>query len=123
METTSGRFSTNMWTDDYYFLPPCTYNTFTYTSAKFGQQPKRKRYLFKDLSKKRTDRTFVFDIYFVSKMYVTEQFWSYTFLAYIAECGGFVGLFLGFSILQIEDVFQYISNKSKTCINFKRLLK
>jgi len=42
MEATSRRFSTNMWTDDYYFLPPCTYNTYTYTLKKFGQQPKKK---------------------------------------------------------------------------------
>ena len=37
-------------------------------------------------------------------MKVSEQFWAYTFLAYIAECGGFVGLFLGYSLLQIEDL-------------------
>ena len=37
-------------------------------------------------------------------MQVSEQFWAYTFLAYIAECGGFVGLFLGYSLLQIEDL-------------------
>ena len=40
-------------------------------------------------------------IYFNSKMVVAEQFWAYGFLAYIAEMGGFVGLFLGYSVLQI----------------------
>ena len=35
-------------------------------------------------------------------MVVTEQFWSYGFMSYIAETGGFVGLFLGFSLLQLE---------------------
>ena len=38
--------------------------------------------------------------YFNSKMVVTEHFLAYGFLAYIAEMGGFVGLFLGYSVLQ-----------------------
>ena len=42
-------------------------------------------------------------IYFKSKMVVTEQFWSYGFLTYVAENGGFVGLFLGYSVLQLKE--------------------
>lgn len=42
-------------------------------------------------------------------MVVTEQFWSYGFMSYIAETGGFVGLFLGFSLLQLEEVLLYLS--------------
>jgi hypothetical protein len=41
-------------------------------------------------------------------MVVTEQFWAYGFLTYIAETGGFVGLFLGYSALQLKDVFPYM---------------
>ena len=26
----TGLFATNMWKNDYYFLPPCTYNTYSY---------------------------------------------------------------------------------------------
>ena len=44
-------------------------------------------------------------------MQVSEQFWAYTFLAYIAECGGFVGLFLGYSLLQIEDLLNFCRKK------------
>ena len=42
-------------------------------------------------------------IYFKSKMVVTEQFWSYGFLTYVAENGGFVGLFLGYSVLHLKE--------------------
>ena len=44
-------------------------------------------------------------------MTVTEQFWSYGFMAYIAENGGFVGLFLGYSLLQLEELITFCSNK------------
>ena len=42
-------------------------------------------------------------------MIVTEQFWAYGFMSYIAETGGFVGLFLGCSLLQLELVLLYFS--------------
>ena len=42
-------------------------------------------------------------------MIVTEQFWAYGFMSYIAETGGFVGLFLGCSLLQLELVVLYCS--------------
>ena len=41
-------------------------------------------------------------------MDVTEQFWVYNFLAYVAENGGFVGLFLGYSVLQLKDILYYV---------------
>ena len=44
-------------------------------------------------------------------MTVTEQFWSYGFMAYIAENGGFVGLFLGYSLLQLEELIAFCSTK------------
>ena len=46
-------------------------------------------------------------LYFKSKMEVTEQYWVYGFMAYVAENGGFVGLFLGYSILQLNDIISY----------------
>ena len=45
-----------------------------------------------------------------SKMVVTEQFWAYGFLSYIAETGGFVGLFLGYSVLNLRDLFPLLVN-------------
>ena len=36
---------------------------------------------------------------------VTESHWLYTGLSMIAEIGGYVGLFLGVSIIQINHVF------------------
>ena len=46
-----------------------------------------------------------------SKMRITEQFWSYELLAFVAETGGFVGLFLGFSILDIRIVVELFCRK------------
>ena len=56
-------------------------------------------------------------VYFVQKMAVTEQFYSYGFMSYIAECGGFVGLFLGFSLLQLEQLFIYLELKGRSIGN------
>ena len=44
-------------------------------------------------------------------MRVTEQFWSYGILAFVAETGGFVGLFLGFSILDMRIVIELFCRK------------
>ena len=50
-------------------------------------------------------------LFFNSKMVVTEQFWSYGFMSYIAETGGFVGLFLGYSLLQLELLLIFCSKR------------
>ena len=52
-----------------------------------------------------------FSLFFNSKMTVTKQFWSYGFMAYIAENGGFVGLFLGYSLLKFEELIIFCFNK------------
>ena len=49
-------------------------------------------------------------------MIVTEQFWAYGFMSYIAETGGFVGLFLGCSLLQLELVLLYFSKHFPTTL-------
>ena len=67
---------------------------------------KKERYLFEE--KLSDSRLSYFTIYFKSKMVVTEQLWVYSFLAYVAENGGFVGLFLGYSVLQLRDFINYI---------------
>ena len=105
MMTETGRFSTIMWMKDYYFMPPCSYNTFAFTKTDFGTSKERTIFVGSTLKMQSTKTDFM-QLYFVSKMFVTEQFWAYTFLAYIAECGGFVGLFLGYSVLQIGDFFK-----------------
>ena len=47
-------------------------------------------------------------IFFKSKMTVSEQLLSYGFLSYIAENGGFIGLFLGYPVLQLRDIIAYV---------------
>ena len=63
------------------------------------------------------DQTDKLYITFMSKMEVTEQFWSYGLLAYIAECGGFVGLFLGYSLMQLKDVMIFLGKPLKSSFN------
>ena len=65
-----------------------------------------KRYLMK--GKSNTDHVENLYLYFKSKMVVTEQYWVYGFMAYVAENGGFVGLFLGYSVLQLHDMIGYL---------------
>ena len=52
---------------------------------------------------------------FVSEMNVEEQYWTYTFMSYIAENGGFVGLFLGYSVLSFSDFISSFLNNFKSC--------
>ena len=56
---------------------------------------------------RKNDRARELEIMFTSRMIVTEQFWGYGFMAYVAETGGFVGLFLGWSLLQTEHIIIY----------------
>ena len=68
----------------------------------------REFYLDESSGKKIRTRTDEMKIVFTSKMTVSEQFFSYGFLSYIAENGGFVGLFLGYSVLQLRDLIHVI---------------
>ena len=53
------------------------------------------------------------DLYFISRMTVSKQYWSHEFMAYIAENGGFVGLFLGYSVLHFRDAVEHVYKKIK----------
>ena len=46
---------------------------------------------------------------FNKKIQETVAYYSYDDLSFIAEIGGYVGLFLGASIYQIADLFQFIT--------------
>ena len=48
---------------------------------------------------------------FISKMAVSKQYWYYEFMAFIAENGVFVGLFLGYSVLQFRDAVGHVCKK------------
>ena len=45
---------------------------------------------------------------FESKIESTTAYYQYPMLSLIAEIGGYVGLFLGFSVYQIAEVFDFI---------------
>ena len=46
---------------------------------------------------------------FNKKVQETVSYYSYDDLSFIAEIGGYVGLFLGASIYQTADLFQFIT--------------
>ena len=60
---------------------------------------------------KKKDKAEKLEILFTSEMVVAEQVWEYGFMAYIAETGGFVGLFLGWSLLQMEELIVFCLNR------------
>ena len=115
--------SSNLWRSDYYFMPPCTtfkyhidiisetngwvekYITVVYVeSTHCFCRKKRDDLYFTSEMVKRTDRTEQLQILFSSQMVVSEQVWSYGFMDFIAETGGIVGLFLGWSLLQMKEI-------------------
>ena len=55
---------------------------------------------------KKLDRTQQLSVFLESGMVVREQFWEYGVMAYVAQTGGFVFLFLGWSFLQLGDLVQ-----------------
>ena len=59
----------------------------------------------------------ILQIIFLGKLDIEEQYTAYTLLAFLAEVGGFVGLFLGLSILDLTntmiDVFADITSMSQ----------
>ena len=73
------------------------------------------RYLSSN-GKKTTDSASDLKISLISNMDVTERFWSYGFVEWIAECGGFGGLFLGYSFSQIGDFIEFVSGIYKKYI-------
>ena len=51
------------------------------------------------------------EIAFPSQVKVITTYPTYTFLSLIAEVGGYVGLFLGVSILDLKRIINYIYEK------------
>ena len=47
------------------------------------------------------------------KVLVEREVASYSFLSLVADCGGLLGLFMGFNFLMIFDLFVEIYNKIK----------
>ena len=83
ISTSAGTFGTSMWKETYFMRPPCTYNTFSFVENVYSRPSAKYLWLsHKDIKegKKNKDYTKLLLIYFYSKMEVTEQFWSYTFV-------------------------------------------
>ena len=48
------------------------------------------------------------------KILVEREVPSYSFLSFVADCGGLLGLFIGFNFLMIFDLFVMIYQKIKS---------
>ena len=48
---------------------------------------------------------------FYTNIKKTKEFYLYTPLSLVAEVGGYIGLFLGVSIYQLTDLFNYLFSK------------
>ena len=51
------------------------------------------------------------EMYFEEYIQEIVNYYSYDSLSFIAEIGGYVGLFLGYSILQITELFSFLIRK------------
>ena len=56
------------------------------------------------------EELFILKLGFQKFIKVTNAYYSYQGLELIAEFGGYVGLFLGVSIVSLKDVFKYLIN-------------
>ena len=53
---------------------------------------------------------------------VTRSFFAYTPLAFFAEIGGYLGLFIGYSLVSVADIFSLILEQLKSLIHQKVLI-
>ena len=80
-----------LWAENTFFNPPCAYHKYDVKETIVGDPLDKGLLLIK----------------FLPKMTVSEQYWSYGFMTYVAENGGFVGLFLGYSVLHVRDLMEF----------------
>ena len=52
------------------------------------------------------------------KVTVKEEIWSYPLASFVADCGGLLGLFVGFNFLMIVDTFGPLYEKINRLIRF-----
>ena len=106
----------NLWTGRHNLQPPCHFYRFDTEQLYSFHGRKHKVWRWYQGNLKYDDAyTDEFWLEFVSEMTVTEQFWTYSFMSYIAENGGFVGLFLGYSVLSFSDFISSILDYLKKC--------
>ena len=56
----------------------------------------------------------ILGLYFNKKVQETVAYYSFDDLSFIAEIGGYVGLFLGASVYQTADLFQFVTEVLQT---------
>ena len=97
----------NLWSRASNVIPPCIFYQFD-IKERYNYQGSGRQFIrqmgqdgYLDYQSLNIEVLF---IAFFSEMMVTEQNWAYGFMSFIAENGGFVGLFLGYSFLHIRDI-------------------
>ena len=115
-------WTANLWVENGEFMAPCTY--YKYESKEIFRQDPMDFYnnlnvvVLPNKSRDLITNTEGMLITFISRMTVVEQYWSYEFMAYVAENGGFVGLFLGYSVLHLCDLLEFLLGKIKANESF-----
>ena len=106
----------NLWSRDNDLIPPCIFYQFDieerYNYRGSGGQLIRRIGLEGDLDYQNSNVEVLY-LEFFSEMLVTEQFWAYEFMSYIAENGGFIGLFLGYSLLHLREILNGMIKRAK----------
>ena len=106
----------NLWTWSPSLAPPCQFYRFDMKETYSFTGKKHRVWRWYEGNLKYDDsNTEELWLEFVSEMNVDEQFWTYTFMSYIAENGGFVGLFLGYSVLSFSDFISSFLDNFKQC--------
>ena len=100
---------TNLWSGESFVHPPCRYHQFEARDRSIERGDNSS--FHSGTQRFDWSGSMILYLNINSKMRITEQFWSYGLLAFVAETGGFVGLFLGFSILDMRIVIELFCRK------------
>ena len=73
--------------------------------------------LIKGVEQERKDNIGQLVLAFDGKVHETVAYYSYDALSFVAELGGYVGLFLGASVYQTADLFQFIAEMLEKFFN------
>ena len=77
-------------------------------NLKIVEEPASYSYTVENLN-----RTRVFITFSSPKLTVKKEVWSYSRLDFVADCGGLLGLFIGFNFVMIWDLVVIIYQKIK----------
>ena len=63
---------------------------------------------------KKSNSTRIWLTFGSQKVTVEKEVWSYSTLSFVADCGGLLGLFIGFNFVMIWDLIVIVYQKIKS---------